>query len=158
MDKVIVKTGGLSQALFSLATAGCDTVEVSVVEHAVKVEGIRDDERLTLHVWSKEAEDTAEAVGKGEKLTEEEIKLLDKGKCPKCPDHGKLYARDKQDLAINVSCDAGHLFWIPKLPLLPEYLGQHKEEEVVEEVKEEVEEVVEEVKEPEEVSEVSDTK
>lgn len=54
MDKVIVRTRALSQALFSLATAGCDTIEVSVVEHAVKVEGIRDDERLPLNIWSKE--------------------------------------------------------------------------------------------------------
>ena len=147
MDKVTVRTKRLSQALFSLATAGCDTVEVSVVEHAVKVEGIRDDERLTLHVWSKEAEDTAEAVGKGEALTEEEIKLLDTGKCPKCPEHGQLYAGAKKDLAILVSCDAGHLFWIPKLPLLPEYLGQPKEEEKKEAVEEEIKEAAKEVEE-----------
>lgn len=152
MDKVIVRTRGLSQALFSLATAGCDTVEVSVVEHAIKVEGIRDDERLTLHLWSKEAEDTAASVGKGEKLTEEEIKLLDQGKCPKCPDHGQLYAGAKKDLAINVSCDAGHLFWIPKPPLLPEYLGQPQEEEKKEVVEEEIKEAVEEVQEQEEGS------
>lgn len=143
MDKVTVRTRALSQALFSLAAAGCDTVEVSVVEHAVKVEGQRDGEALTLHVWSKEAEDTEEAVGKGEALTEEEVKLIDTGKCPKCPEHGQLYKGPKELLAVNVSCDAGHRFWIPPLPLLPEYLGQEVEEtgEAIEEVKEEASEV-----------------
>lgn len=158
MDKVVVRTRALSQALFSLATAGCDTVEVSVVEHAVKIEGQRDGEVLTLHVWSKEAEDTAQAVGKGEALTEEEIKLLDQGKCPKCPDHGQLYKGPKEEeLAVNVSCDAGHRFWIPKLPLLPEYLGQHKEgeEEMQEEIAEAAKEIVVEMK--EEAGEVEDT-
>lgn len=145
MDKVVVKTRGLSQALFSLAAAGCDTVEISVVEHAIKVEGIRDDERITLHVWSKEAEDTAASVGKGEKLTEEEQKLLDKGMCPKCEGSPVLYKGPKTDLAMLVSCDAGHLFWVPKLPLLPEYLGQQVSEEIKEEVEEAIKEIEEEV-------------
>lgn len=145
MDKVIVRTKALSQALFSLAAAGCDTIEVSVVEHAVKVEGIRDDERVTLHVWSREAEDTEARVGKGEKLTEEEVRLIDQGKCPKCEDHRQLYKGPRGGLALNISCDAGHLFWVPPLPFMPEYLGQHKELE--EKVKEEVERAVEELKE-----------
>jgi len=147
MDKITVRTRVLSQALFSLAVAGCDTVEVSVVEHAVKVEGIRDNERLTLHIWSKEAEETEASVGKGEKLVEEEIRLLDQGKCPKCPDHGQLYKGPKKELAVNVSCDAGHLFWVPPLPLLPEYLGQPKEDEAKEAVEEAAKEAVEEIKE-----------
>ena len=142
MDKVIVRTRALSQALFSLATAGCEAVEISVVEHAVKVEGIRDDERLTLHIWSKEAEDTEARVGKGERLTQEEQKLIDKGKCPKCPTHGQLYKGPKEGLAINVSCDEGHLFWIPPLPLVPEYLGGQGSE--AEEVKEAVKQLEEE--------------
>ena len=155
MDKIVVRTRALSQALFSLATAGCDTVEVSVVEHAVKVEGIRDDDRLTLHIWSKEAEETEAGVGKGEKLIEEEIKLIDQGKCPKCEKHEQLYKGPREGLAIYVSCDAGHLFWVPPLPLLPEYLGEHREEEAKEIAEEEVKEAIKELK--EEVSEASDT-
>jgi len=129
MDKVIVRTKALSAVLFSLATAGCDTVEVSAVGHAIKVEGKRvgEDERITLHVWSKEAEDTEGQVGKGEALTEEEVQLLDQGKCPKCPEHGQLYKGPKSGLAIGVSCDAAHLFWIPPPPFLPEYLGKAEE-------------------------------
>jgi len=124
MDKVIVRLKGMSQALFSLATAGCETVEISVVEHAVKVEGIRGDERLTLHIWSTEAEETEAGVGKGERqLTEEEIELLDAGKCPICEAHGQLSKGPKAGLAVNVSCDAGHLFWVPVKPFVPEYLG-----------------------------------
>lgn len=157
MDKVEVRTKGLSQALFSLATAGCSTIEVSVVDHAVKIEGIRaDGTMLTLHIWSKEAEDTEAMVGKGEKLTEEEQEYLDKGKCPKCEDHGQTYKESKEGLAINVSCDAGHHFWIPPLPLLPEYLGciveveaEVKEEAPPGEVEEVLEEAVEEVTEQE---------
>lgn len=131
MDKVVVRTKALSQALFSLATAGCDTVEVSVVEHAVKVEGIQEgDERVKLHVWSKEAEDTEASVGKGERqLTEEEIELLEAGKCPICEDHKQLSKGPKEALAINVSCDAGHLFWVPVKPFVPEYLGMPALEE-----------------------------
>ena len=123
MDKVIVRLKGMSQALFSLATAGCETVEISVVEHAVKVEGIRGDERLTLHIWSTEAEETEASVGKGRQLTEEEIELLDAGKCPICEEHGQLSKGPKEALAVNVSCDAGHLFWVPVKPFVPEYLG-----------------------------------
>ena len=122
MDKVVVRTKALSQALFSLVVAGCETVEVSVVAHAVKVEGIKDDERVVLHVWSKDAEDTEASVGKGEQLTEEEIKLLDAGKCPKCQE--QLAKGPKEGLAINVSCDNGHLFWVPVQPFIPEYRGQ----------------------------------
>lgn len=144
-----MRTRALSRALFSLATAGYDTVEVSVVEHAVKVEGQRNGEMLTLHVWSKEAEDTEAGIGKGEALAEEEVKLLDQGKCPKCPEHEQLFKGPKEGLAVNVSCYAGHLFWIPPLPLLPEYLGQHTE------VPEEIAEAVEELEEG--ASEVEDT-
>jgi len=151
MDKVMVRTRALSQALFSLAATGCDTVEVSVVGHAVKLGGVRwgEDEVVTLHVWSKEAEDTEAQVGKGEALTEEECEMLDTGKCPKCPDHGQLYKGPKEGealtteaqvgsgLAILVSCNAGHTFWIPPLPLLPECYGQHTEAQ--EELEEEIE-------------------
>lgn len=151
MNKVIVRTRTLSQALFSLATAGCDTVEISVVEHAVKVEGQRDGETLTLHVWSREAEETEAQVGKGEALAEEEQGWLDKGKCPKCSDHGQTYKGPREGLAILVACDAGHTFWIPPLPLLPEYHGQHKEEPP-----EEIAEAVKELKEAE--GEAEDTK
>jgi len=145
MDKVLVRTKALSTALFSLATAGYDAVEVSVVEHAVKVEGQGDGEVLTLHVWSKEAEDTEAQVGKGEALTEEECKLLDQGKCCKCPKAPQLYKGPKDGLAVLVSCDAGHLFWIPPLPLLPEYHGQYVEgqEEAQEALEEEIESEVE---------------
>lgn len=155
MDKVTVRTKALSQALFSLVAAGCDTVEVSVVEHAVKVEGILGDERLTLHIWSKEAEDTEANVGKGERqLTEEEIELLDAGKCPICEDRKQLSKGPKEALAINVSCDAGHLFWVPVKPFVPEYLGQPKEEEAKAEAEEAVQEAVKELEEQEgEVSE-----
>ena len=149
MDKVTVRTKALSQALFSLATAGYDTVEVSVVEHAVKVEGIRDDERLILHIWSKEAEETEASVGKGEKLTEEEQKLLDEGKCPKCPEHPPLYKGEKEALALLVSCGKEHLFWVPPLPFLPEYLGQHKEG-LPEDVKEKAEEAIQQLEEGQE--------
>jgi len=148
MEKVVVRTKALSQTLFSLVAAGCDTVEVSIVSHAVKVEGIQEDEsRLMLHVWSKEAEDTEACIGKGERvLTEEEIRYLDEGKCPICEDHRPLYKGPKGGLAINVSCDAGHLFWVPIPPWLPEYLGQHKaEEEVPEEVEEATKETEEEL-------------
>jgi len=140
MDKVIVRTRALSAALFSLATAGCDTVEVSVVGHAVSIEGQRDGEALTLHVWSKEAEDMEESVGKGEVLTEEEHQWLDKGKCPKCSDHGQTYKEAKDGLAIYASCSKGHRFWVPQLPLMPEYHGQHTEEqaEAAEELEEEL--------------------
>lgn len=139
MDKVVVRTRALSQALFSLATAGCDTVEVSVVEHAVKVEGIIEgDERVKLHVWSKEAEDTEASVGKGERqLTEEEVELLEAGKCPLCEGHKQLSKGPKEALAINVSCDAGHCFWVPVKPFVPEYLGMPvKEEEAKAQVEE----------------------
>ena len=156
MEKVIVRLKGMSQALFSLATAGCETVEISVVEHAVKVEGIRNGERVTLHVWSTEAEETEAGVGKGEReLTEEEIGLLDAGKCPICEEHGQLSKGPKAGLAVNVSCDAGHLFWVPVKPFVPEYLGQPEEvvKEIAEEAKEEVQEAVEEIQEQEETGE-----
>lgn len=135
MDKVIVRTRKLSQALFSLAAAGCDTTEVSVVHQAIKVEGIRgDDERVTLHIWSKEAEDTEDMIGKGERLTEEEHGFFDKGKCPKCADHGQLYKGEKIGLAIEVTCKVGHIFMAPPLPWLPEYLGQPSAEVKVEDL------------------------
>ena len=122
MDKVEVRTKALSQALFSLAVAGCETAEISVVAHAVKVEGIKEDGTvLTLHVWSKDAEDTEASVGTGEELTEEGIVLLDTGKCPECQE--QLHKGLKVGLAIIVSCDAGHLFWVPPKPFTPEYLG-----------------------------------
>lgn len=131
MSKVVVRTRALSQALFNLAAAGIDTVEVSVVEHAVKVEGIRGDDRTALHVWSVEAEEVEKRVGSGiRELTLEEQEWLDKGKCPVCEDHRQLYKEAKEGLAVNVSCDADHCFWIPPLPMLPEYLGQQATEEV----------------------------
>ena len=139
---VIVRTKALSQALFSLAASGCDTVGVSVVGHAVKVEGISEgEEPIALHVWSKEAEEVEEEVGKGRKLTEEEVKLLDVGKCPVCKE--QLYKGPRGGLAMNVACNAGHTFWVAPLPFEPEYLGQ--KDEVAEEVKEEVEDKQEEV-------------
>ena len=159
MSKVIVRTKALSQTLYGLAVAGCDTVEVSAVTHAVKVEGIREDERLpALHVWSTAAEETEAAVGKGERtLTKEEIILLDEGKCPICEEHYQLFKGPWQGLAIIISCDAGHLFWVPPPPYVPEYLGQLKAEEV--EVEKPLEEQVEEALEKTggEADEVGDT-
>jgi len=147
VDKVIVRTRALSQALFSLATAGCDIIGVSIVEHAVKVEGVRGEEGelLTLHVWSREAEDTEAEVGKGQALTEDEIKLLDQGKCPKCNDAPQLYKGLLDGLALIVSCSAGHSFWVPPLPFLPEYRGEREPDaKDVEEIKEAVKELKEE--------------
>ena len=125
MDKVEVRAKALSQALFSLANAGCEVVEVSVVVHAVKLEGKQEisGNSFILHVWSKEAEETEEEVGKGEKLTEEEVRMVEDGKCPKCKEHLTLYKGPRVGLAINVSCDAGHIFWIPPFPWVPEYRG-----------------------------------
>ena len=128
MDKIVVRTKALSQALFSLAVAGCETVEVSAVAHAVRVEGAKEGgDLLVLHVWSKDAEDTEASVGEGEQLTEEGVKLLDAGKCPKCQE--QLTKGPKEGLAINVSCSNGHLFWVPVQPFIPEYRGQPLEAE-----------------------------
>lgn len=149
MNKVGLRTMGLAQALTSLGMAGCKEVTISLVPNAVKMEGTKEDgEVLTLHVWSKEAEETAGDVGKGRKLEEEECKWLDKGKCPICEDHKQLFKRQKSGLAINVSCDEGHLFWVPPPPLEPEYLG--RQEEVKEEVEEAVEEAVKQLEEEKE--------
>lgn len=130
MEKVVVRVTSLSQALVDLALAGCKIVEVSVLAHAVKVDGAKEDgTRFPLHVWSKDAEDMEADVGKGErKLTEEEVVFLNRGLCPICEGHGQLYKEEGSGLAIGVSCDVGHTFWIPRPPMLPEYLGQHKEE------------------------------
>lgn len=136
MDRVTVRTKALSQALFSLAVAGCETIEVSVVAHALKVEGIKGEETLILHVWSKDAEDTEASVGIGEPLTEAEVDALDKGECPKC--QKQLRKGPKAGLAINVSCDDGHCFWVPPAPFTPEYLGQPAKEVEEEAIRQDV--------------------
>lgn len=128
MDKVTVRILGLSQALSSLGIAGCKEVMISLVPNALKVEGIDQDGKImVLHVWSKEAEDTAAAIGAGEReLTVEEAKYFEAGKCPLCKEHGQLYKGPKTGLAYNISCEAGHTFWAPPFPWVPEYLGEHK--------------------------------
>lgn len=124
MDKIVVRTQALGQALTSLYMAGCQDVEISLVPNAIKVEGVKEGgEVLTLHVWSKDAEATAEAVGKGKKLTEEDCKALDLGICPICEEREQLRKGPKAGLAIMVSCDKGHLFWVPPPPFEPEYRG-----------------------------------
>ncbi len=177
MEKVVVTTKRMSQAIFSLTTAGCDTVEISAVANAVRLEGIGDgDYRVILHVWSKEAEETEAEVGKGEReLTEEEIAQLDIGQCPLCEEHGPLYKTASSGLVVNIACDAGHRFWVPVKPFVPEYLGQGltKEEEDYEAAKADgaaetqekaeavetaVEQALEEVKEKEETGESTENK
>lgn len=117
MDKVTVKLKSVSKALFNISMLGVEEVDISVVKNALKVEA----GDKVFHVWSSAAEDTEAQVGKGEKLTEEEIKVLDTGKCPKC---GKpLFVDHKQGLAQVVSCNEGHTYWVPPPPFNPEYIG-----------------------------------
>jgi hypothetical protein len=126
MDKVSVKAATLSKAIYNLAVAGCEAVDISLVAHAVRIEGITpDDVHYIQHVWSREAEETEDALGKGEPLTEDEVKIIDQGKCPKCADHSQLFKKaDKIGLALQVYCASGHTFLIPPMPFTKEYIGQ----------------------------------
>ncbi len=173
MEKVVVTTKRMSQAIFSLTKAGCKAVEISVVENAVSLIGICENEdRVVLHVWSKEAEEVEAEVGKGERqLTEEELELLDAGKCPLCEEHGPLWRTASSGLAVNISCDANHSFWVPVKPLVPEYLGMATEEKAQAEeaasqdaigaaeqaVETAAEEALKEIKEKEETGEAENT-
>ena len=125
MDKVTIRTKALTKALFSLSAAGCEEVAILVVPNALRIESTVGDTPYLQHVWSVEAEKVESEVGKGEKLSEEEIKLIDKGKCPKCKK--QLFQGEKEGLAYEVYCEAGHTFWIPPPPFLPEYILPVKE-------------------------------